>query len=134
MVTPIFSIARMVANGGGAAASMRETRCENGRFSSSEAFRRVFATMGAQQKCVTFHSEMAEYTFFAFIFLTQTLVHATTANVQGKHQPLQWNIGKVQRNTGKLPMFHAMAFPMALTYAPLCVYTTPFGFPVVQEV
>lgn len=114
MVIPIFSIALIVASGGGAAASIRETGCEKGRLSSSEACMRVFATMGAQQKCVTFHSEMAEYTFFAFILRMQTLVHATAANVQGKHHPLQWNIGNVQRYTGKFPMFQASAFPMAL--------------------
>jgi hypothetical protein len=44
-----------------------------------------------------------------------TLVPATSAIVQGKHQPLQWNIGSVHRYTGWCGRLHATTLlPTAL--------------------
>ena len=54
-------------------------------------------TIGAPQRCVTPCRSMASRIAAASTRRRQTLVPAIAATVQGKHQPLQWNIGKVQR-------------------------------------
>ncbi len=59
---------------------------------------------------------------------------ATAVTAHVKHQPLQWNIGTVQRNalSGVSPA--TMTSERAFRYAPRCVKTTPLGVPVVPEV
>ena len=59
---------------------------------------------------------------------------ALAATVQGKHQPLQWNIGSVHRKTACFGMDHSRMLLMPFMYAPRWWYTTPFGLPVVPEV
>ena len=54
-------------------------------------------TKGAPERCVTLWSAMASYIGFARTERRQTWVPATIDSDQGKHQPLQWNIGSVQR-------------------------------------
>ena len=54
-------------------------------------------TIGAPHKCVTPWSAIASKIGFALTQRRQTCVPAWTASVQGKHQPLQWNIGSVHR-------------------------------------
>ena len=56
------------------------------------------------------------------------------ATVHGKHQPLQWNIGKVHRYFGKCGMVQVAALHTALRYAPRWCVTTPLGSPVVPLV
>ena len=57
----------------------------------------VDMTIGAPHRWVTPWSAMASYIAFARTQRRQTWVPACSASVQGKHQPLQWNIGSVQR-------------------------------------
>ena len=54
-------------------------------------------TMGAPQRCVTAWSAKASYIGFARTARRQTWVPATIDSDQGKHQPLQWNMGSVHR-------------------------------------
>ena len=54
-------------------------------------------TIGAPQRCVTLWVAMASYIAGARTARRQTCVPATTDSDQVKHQPLQWNIGSVQR-------------------------------------
>ena len=54
-------------------------------------------TIGAPHRCVTLCSANASYMGPARTHLRHTCVPATSDSVQGKHQPLQWNIGSVQR-------------------------------------
>jgi hypothetical protein len=49
--------------------------------------------------CVTRCSSMASKISFTSTLRRQILVPAFAAIAQGKHQPLQWNIGSVQRET-----------------------------------
>ena len=85
------------APGGGAAAVLKVTVWGKSRFSSSAAFSSTDMTIGAPHRWVTPWSAMASYIAFARTQRRQTWVPATTPRVQGKHQPLQWNIGSVQR-------------------------------------
>ena len=101
---PASAIAASTASGGGAAAVTNCTVCGSGRFSSGLALSRVDMTIGAPHRCVTLCSAMASYMAFGRTHLRHTCVPATTDSVQGKHQPLQWNIGSVHRYTGCLPM------------------------------
>ena len=64
----------------------------------------------------------------------QTWVPATAVTAQVKHQPLQWNIGSVQRYFVSKVMPVSMTSPIAFTYAPRWEYMTPLGRPVVPEV
>ena len=85
------------ASGGGAAAVKNATLPGNTRRSSSGALSSSDITMGAPHRCVTPCSASAAYMAFARTWRRQTWVPATTESDQGKHQPLQWNIGSVQR-------------------------------------
>ena len=69
----------------------------SGRFSSAVALSSVDITIGAPHRWVTPCSAMASYIAFGRTQRRHTCVPATTASVQGKHQPLQWNIGSVHR-------------------------------------
>ena len=63
-----------------------------------------------------------------------TFTPARAATVQGKHQPLQWNMGSVHRYTLCLGMSHSSTLLTALVCAPRWWYTTPLGLPVVPLV
>src|SRR5205814_10520566 len=63
----------------------------------------------------------------------QTWVPATAVTPQVKHQPLQWNIGSVQRYLVSKLMCASSTSPTALIHAPRCEYMTPVGRPVVPE-
>ncbi len=94
---PACFIAASTASGGGAAAVKNSTTCGSGFFSASGALSRVDITIGAPHRCVTFSPAMASYIAAARTWRRQTCVPATTEIDHGKHQPLQWNIGKVHR-------------------------------------
>ena len=66
--------------------------------------------------------------------LRHTCVPALSVTVQGKHQPLQWNIGSVHKYLGNIGISQTSVFPIAFKYAPLWWYTTPLGLPVVPDV
>src|SRR5262245_6941633 len=122
------------ASGGGAAAVKNATFCENGRLSASGALSSVAMTIGAPHRCVTPRSARASYIALARTWRRQTCVPATTEMDQGKHQPLQWNMGSVHKYTGCLPMLQVTTLPMASSAAPRWWYTTPLGSPVVPDV
>ena len=48
----------------------------------------------------------------------QTCVPPIAVTDQGKHQPLQWNIGSVHRYTGRGGIAHAMTLPTASRNVP----------------
>ena len=54
-------------------------------------------TIGAPERCVTPWSAMASYIALARTHRRHTCVPAMTESDQGKHQPLQWNMGSVHR-------------------------------------
>ena len=54
-------------------------------------------TKGAPERCVTLWSAMASYICLARTARRQTCVPESSEIDQGKHQPLQWNIGSVHR-------------------------------------
>src|SRR5919205_1511083 len=93
-------MAASTASGGGAAAVKNSTTCGSGFFSFSGALSSVAITIGAPHRCVTLWFAIASYIAGARTARRQTCVPATTEIDHGKHQPLQWNIGKVQRYTG----------------------------------
>ena len=90
------SIASITLAGGGAPAVITLTSWSKS-LSSSGALASMFSTMGAPQKCVTFSSRISWKIGSARTARRQTATPALAAMVQGKHQPLQWNIGRVQR-------------------------------------
>ena len=94
---PAAFIAASTASGGGAAAVKNSTTCGSGFFSAAGALSSVAITIGAPHRCVTLWSAIASYIAGARTWRRQTWVPATTEIVHGKHQPLQWNIGSVQR-------------------------------------
>ena len=51
-----------------------------------------------------------------------------------KHQPLQWNMGRVQRYFVSKVIPVSTISPTAFTHTPRCEYMTPLGRPVVPEV
>ena len=64
---------------------------------ASGALASMLRTIGAAQKCVTPSVAIASRIAPASTRRRQTLVPSIAAIVHGKHQPLQWNIGSVQR-------------------------------------
>src|SRR4029077_11690053 len=97
-------MAARTASGGGAAAVKNSTTCGSGFFSFSGALSSVAITIGAPHRCVTLWLAIASYIAPARTARNHTCVPPTTEMVHGKHQPLQWNIGKVQRYTQCLAM------------------------------
>ena len=87
----------VVAAGGGEAAVMTSTVWVGLARIDSGALIRRLSTTGAPQKCVTPWSRMASKIPFASTRRRHTLVPSIAAMVHGKHQPLQWYIGRVQR-------------------------------------
>ena len=59
---------------------------------------------------------------------------ATAVTAHVKHQPLQWNMGRVHRYLVSKFMPVSTTSPMALNQVPRCEYITPLGRPVVPEV
>ena len=82
---------------GGAAAAMKRTFCGKPLRSASLALTRVDITMGAPHRWVTPCVAKASKIAPARTQRRQTWVPATADSDQGMHQPLQWNIGRVQR-------------------------------------
>ena len=72
-------------------------RLGSGRFSSAVALSSVDITTGAPHRWVTLCSAMASNIAFGPHPAEAHMGAATPAMVQGKHQPLQWNIGSVHR-------------------------------------
>src|SRR5262249_61422526 len=66
-------------------------------------------------------------------FRRQTWVPATAVTAHVKHQPLQWNIGSVQRYLVSNVKPVSTISPSAFTHAPRCAYITPLGRPLVPE-
>src|SRR5215813_13093845 len=64
----------------------------------------------------------------------QTCVPATAVTAHVKHQPLQWNMGSVQRYFVSKLIPVSTISPIALTHVPRCEYITPLGRPVVRGV
>ena len=91
------SIAAITELGGGAAAVITSTVCSSARLSASGALISRFSTTGAPQKWLTRCSAQARKMAPASTLRRQTWVPATAAIDHGKHQPLQWNMGRVQR-------------------------------------
>ena len=98
------------------------------------AFSSIPITTGAPHRCVTPSESSSPRIAAASTRRRQTCVPASAVTVQGKHQPLQWNIGSVHRYTGCRAMPQVTTLPSAFRYAPRWWYTTPFGRPVVPEV
>ena len=84
------------AAGGGAAAVKNRTRCGSGLFSASLALRDRHHDRRAAEMRHSF-SAIRSYIVLARTCRRQTWMPAFTLIDQGKHQPLQWNIGSVQR-------------------------------------
>src|ERR1044071_5523309 len=93
-------MAASTAPGGGAAAVKNSMVWGRGFFSFAGALSSVAITIGAPHRCVTLWLAIASYIAGARTARRQTCVPATTEIDQGKHQPLQWNIGSVHRYTG----------------------------------
>ena len=87
----------MTAAGGAAPAVITCTGRCGLRRTSSGAFTSMPITMGAPHMWVTPWSAMASYIPLGVTARRQTCVPAIAVTVQGKHQPLQWNIGSVHR-------------------------------------
>ena len=87
----------MTAAGGAEPAVIIAIRRSNLRPRSSGALSSMFITIGAPHRCVTPCSAIAAKIAAASTRRRQTCVPASAVTVQGKHQPLQWNIGRVQR-------------------------------------
>src|SRR6516165_7309690 len=97
MLKPAAFMAASTPPGGGAAPVANCTTCGRGVFSCPGALSSVDITIGAPHRCVTLCATMASYIAGARTARKQIWVPATTDRVQVKHQPLQWNIGSVQR-------------------------------------
>src|SRR6266508_5578789 len=111
-------MAASTASGGGAAAVKNSTTCGSGFFSAGGALSRVAITIGAPHRCVTLWSAIASYIAGARTWRRHTWVPATTEIDHGKHQPLQWNIGKVHRYTGCFAIPQVPILPTLSRYAP----------------
>ena len=97
MWIPWAAILCSTAAGGAAPPVIACTRCSNGRRAASGALAIMFMTIGAPHRCVTLCSAIAAKTAAASIRRRQTWVPACSVTAQVKVQPLQWNMGSVQR-------------------------------------
>src|ERR1700754_2226470 len=104
-------MAARVDSGGGAAAAMKRTFWGKLLRSSSPALTRVDITMGAPHRCVTPCDASASKIAAARPQRRQTWGPAPADKDQGMHQPLQWNMGKVQSRTGCSTIVPARALP-----------------------
>jgi hypothetical protein len=97
MSMPRSAILRSTAAGGAAPPVIACTRCSNGRRTLSGALAIMFITIGAPHRCVTSCSAIASKIAAASTLRRQTWVPACKVTPQVNVQPLQWNIGRVQR-------------------------------------
>ena len=84
--------------------------------------------------CVTFSVSISSRIFFGSTLRKHTCVAPAAVTAYGKIQPLQWNMGNVQRYTLSGRIFAWKISACAFTNAPRYVYITPFGRPVVPLV
>src|SRR4029078_1462905 len=98
------------------------------------SFRSMTSTVGAPFRWVTPSDSISAQIRAGSTFGRQTCVPPTAVTAHGKHQPLQWNIGSVQRKTepGPSPLWHITA--RHCRYAPRWLYITPLARPVVPLV
>ena len=87
---------REITAGGGAAPAVvtctgRSSRCAAGSEPS------MTSTVGAPFRCVIASSAISFQTTGGSTFGRHTCLAPTAVTAQVKHQPLQWNIGSVQR-------------------------------------
>ena len=94
---PIASMPCSTAAGGADPAVIIAMVRPTSRRSSAGALSSRLATTGAPQRWVTPSRTIASKIAPASTRRRQTCVPARAVMVQGKHQPLQWNIGRVQR-------------------------------------
>ena len=94
---PIFSIASITAAGGGAPATIALMPVGRPVFISAGALASMLWTRGAPQKWLTRCPRIKSKMVCGSTLRRQTLTAARAASVHGKHQPLAWNIGSVQR-------------------------------------
>src|SRR5258705_5997961 len=106
-------MAASTASGGGAAAVTNSTAWGSGFFSLACALSSVDITIGAPHRCVTLWVAIASKIGAARTWRRHTCVPPTKDSVQGKHHPLQWNIGSVHRYAGCLAMPQVSTFAMA---------------------
>ncbi len=97
MSMPIWAIFCSTAAGGAAPPVMALTRWANGRRSLAGALAIMFITIGAPHMWLTPWSARAAKIGPVSTLRRQTWVPACRVTAQVKVQPLQWNIGKVQR-------------------------------------
>src|SRR5271170_7646768 len=90
---------KTVAGGGDPAVRTRTMR-GNGLRSLAGASANAARTIGAAQKWSTPYSRMARNIPAALTLRRQTWVPPAAVTAQAKHQPLAWNMGRVQRYTG----------------------------------
>src|SRR5829696_8036420 len=126
---PIERTLAIVVGDGGAPPVATRTRCSYRTEPASGWLTRPLSTTGAAQKWETLCSAMVRSTSPGSTLARHTCRPPTAVTAQAKHQPLQWNIGKVQRYTESLVSPKLIAVPSELRYAPRCVYTTPLGRP-----
>src|SRR5215510_11306757 len=123
-----------IAWGGAAPATNGDTLWVMPARSFGSALMSKLCTIGAPQSWVTRCSLINSKISAGSTLRRHTFVPALAAMLQGKHHPLQWNIGSVQRYIACRGMPHVSRLPTPLRYAPRCEYTTPFGLPVVPDV
>ena len=92
------------------------------------------STVGAAQKCVIGMPIDQGQISLGSTCGTQTCVAPAAVTAQVKHQPLQWNIGSVQRYVESLDDLKCATIASDCRYAPRWWYITPFGRPVVPLV
>ena len=108
----------MTFAGGGEPPVWMCTGCGNLRRSPSGAAMSMPSTVGAPHIWVTPCSTMSSKMRLGSTARRQTWVPAIAVTDQGKHQPLQWNIGRVQRYTGFAGIAHAITLPQASRNVP----------------
>ena len=92
------------------------------------------STVGAPHRWVTPQRSINRYASAGSNRRRHTWVAPTAVTAQGKHHPLQWNMGRVHRYTLAVESPVSMISPIAFRAAPRWEYTTPLGLPVVPEV
>src|SRR6185369_16058704 len=111
---PMFSAPSSTATGGAAPAINPTTERALPPFGAPGALISVLYTIGAPHIWVTPCCGISSNILAGSTLRRQTLMPAEAATVQGKHQPLQWNIGSVQRYTGCWPRLPARILLTAL--------------------
>ena len=94
----------------------------------------MISTVGAPLKCVTPSAATSRHTSAGSTRRSSTWRLPAPVSAHGKHQPLQWKSGSVQRKTDDASSRWTTISESAFRYDPRCVYMTPFGRPVVPEV